>query len=155
MNEVFVIEKQEVIKAICKQVTKHGHLSEDLAQWVSMWFLTTELEQCYLTDRFINAVAYKAFNLKGSEFKREHSTTDTISVEDICNNYYYPLESENVDKRYQDLLKELSPTEKIWLEEMIKRNGSVNLFCQHTKISRITATERMNYIYNKLREIHE
>lgn len=155
MNEDFVIKKQSVIKAICKQVTKHGSLSDDLAQWVSIWFLTNEVDECYLNDRFINAVSYKAYHLKGSEFKREHFNTESLSVEDICNDYYYPLESENVDLRYQELLRELTDTEKVWLEEMVKRNGSVNLFCQHTKISRITATERMEYIYNKLREIYE
>jgi len=151
-NEKFVLDKQPVIREICLAITKHNSFTDDLCQWVSIWFLENEVDEIYLTDGFIHSVAYKAYHLSGSSFKREHIDNYSVIKEELQPDYHYPLESDNVDKRYEDLLRELTETERTWVEEIVKRNGSINLFSLHTEISRIVATERMNFIYNKLRE---
>ena len=48
-------------------------------------------------------------------------------------------------------VEQLDDMERIWVEEILKRNFSIKLFSEHTGIHRATATERMNLIYEKLR----
>jgi len=155
MNEKFTVDKQKVIKSMCLSVCKHGHLADDLAQWVSMWFLTNKVEDKYLTDGLIYSVAWKGFNLSGSEFKREHNPI-TFQYSDLT-----PAELEaalnydsinNVDEHYEQTLKQLNEMEQIWAREIVKRNLSINLFSEHTGISRAKAKERMTEIYKKLRD---
>jgi len=175
MNEDWLVSKQQVIEQICKTICKSS-LAEDLAQEVSIYFLTHELPEV-VTDGFIYTVAFKMFHLSGSSFKRLHiddvlkastdiepfclfnSTDDDKESSkyeawfidqsaDYIDDYY----KKSIDDQYEQVLKELTPMEQIWVEEIMKRNCSISLFSQHTSISRQKAKERMNEIYNKLRD---
>lgn len=157
MNRKFAIDKQETIKSMCLSICKHGHLADDLAQWVSIYFLTHEIEEVNLTDGLIYSVAWKGYNLRGSEFKREHNPI-TFQYSDLTDSELeiaLNFDTINVDEDYKQTLKDLNSVEKTWIEEIVKRNLSINLFSEHTNISRAKATERMNAIYNKLRKFNE
>ena len=105
-------------------------------------------------DGFIFVVAYKMYHLSGSEFNRLHfdnvlqesTELDYLKLKDI------PYISNNVYKEYLEQVKQLDEMERIWVEEIVKRNLSIKLFSDHTGIHRTTAKERMESIYNKLRK---
>ena len=155
MNSNFVKEKQLVIEKACKTICKHSELSKDLAQEVSIYFLTNPLpENRTKIDGFIFVVAYKMYHLSGSEFNRLHfdnvlaesSDIEYLKEEDI------PYINDNIYKEYISHIGQLDNMEQIWVEEIVKRNMSIALFSQHSGIHRTTATERMESIYNKLRK---
>jgi hypothetical protein len=155
VNEDFIKDKQLVIEKACKTICKHSELSKDLAQEVSIYFLTNPLpDNLSKIDGFIFVVAYKMFHLSGSEFNRLHfdnvllesSDIDYLKAEDI------PYINDNIYKEYREHIGQLDNMEQIWVEEIVKRNMSIALFSQHSGIHRTTATERMESIYNKLRK---
>jgi len=174
MNETWTVEKQEVIKDICTRVCIDKSYVDDLAQWVSMFFLTTELEEHYLTEGFIYSVAYKGYHLRGSTFRREHIEFELLFVDllsaqadeqsdrdtahtDFMKTFVGHYEDlgynkKSIDKMYEDVLEGLTPIEEVWAREIVKRNMSINMFSEQTGISRAKAKERMDYIYNKLRD---
>ena len=154
MNEEWTLSKQKVIETACNNICKHGSLSKDLAQEVSIWFLTNKLPDT-VTDGFIYVVAYKAFHLSGSEFRRLH--VDEVLKQSLDINEYKDLNIENlsVDEKYEKTLEELDDIEQCWAREIVKRNLSINLFSQHSGISRQKAKERMDFIYHKLRKANE
>lgn len=153
MNEDFVVKNQDVILAMCNTVCKHSHQAGDLAQWTSEWFLTHDVSHLNTTKALIYSVVWKAYNLRGSEFKREHNPSEfhytELTVEDL--ELHMNLQ-ESVDEQYRKVMDELNPIEKIWAEQIVKRNLSISLLSQHTGIGRKKATERMNEIYKKLRD---
>ena len=154
MNEDFVKDKQKVIEKACNTIAKHSSISKDLAQEVSIYFLTNPLpERLDKIDGFIFVIAYKMYHLTGSEFKRLHIDNVLLDSEDIdfISDKALPFYDDNVDKEYNKTIKELNEMDVIWTQEIVKRNMSINLFSEQTGISRIKATERMNSIYNKLR----
>lgn len=155
MNEKFVIEKQSIIESMCLSICKHGSLSKDLAQEVSIYFLTHKLPEV-ITDGFIYTVAYKYYHLSGSEFKRLH-VDQVLKYAEELEEYSTIRDSlkDSVENEYNQALDELIPIEKVWAEELVKRNLSISLFSQHTGIGRKKATERMNSIYDKLRKANE
>lgn len=142
-----------------------------------MYFLENELPT-EITDGFIHVVAYKAYWLQGSEFRRLHidkhlddsdelieylgSYSDNSkdnynsswagkmdsNIKNFCEGY----NDANIDKEYDDALNELTPVERCWAREVVKRNMSINLLSQHTGIHRDSAKARMNSIYDKLRK---
>ena len=155
MNEKFIKEKRQVIETACKNICKHSDIWKDLAQEVNIYFLTNELpSNLNKIDGFIFVVAYKMFHLSGSEFNRLHfdnvlqesTELDYLKLKDI------PYISNNVYKEYLEQVKQLDEMERIWVEEIVKRNLSIKLFSDHTGIHRATAKERMESIYNKLRK---
>jgi hypothetical protein len=93
------------------------------------------------------------FHLSGSEFNRLHFDNvlsksldiDYLKVDDM------PCTKVNSYKEYMEQIGQLDEMERIWVEEIVKRNLSIRLFSEHTGIHRTTATERMNSIYEKLR----
>ena len=93
------------------------------------------------------------FHLSGSEFNRLHF--DNVLIEstelDYLKQIDIPYMDGNVYKDYIEQVKQLDEMERIWVEEIVKRNFSIRLFSEHTGIHRTTATERMNLIYEKLR----
>ena len=154
MNEGFIKEKSQVIETACKNICKHLDIWKDLAQEVNIYFLTNELpSNLNKIDGFIFVVAYKMFHLSGSEFNRLHfdnvllesTELDYLKLKDI------PYISNNVYKEYLEQVKQLDEMERIWVEEMVKRNFSISLFSQHTGIHRTTAKERLDFIKEKLR----
>jgi hypothetical protein len=154
VNEAFLKEKQQVIETACKNICKHSDIWKDLSQEVNIYFLTHELpSNLNKIDGFIFVVAYKMFHLSGSEFNRLHfdnvlkesTELDYLKLKDI------PYISNNVYKEYLEQVKQLDEMERIWVEEIVKRNLSIKLFSDHTGIHRGTAKERMESIYNKLR----
>lgn len=154
-NNKFVIEKQGVIEKACNIVTKHSDSSKDLAQEVSMYFLTNDLpDEMDKIDGFIFVVAYKMFHLSGSSFKRmQFDVVLQRSVDiDELNESEIPCESESSYSEYKEYVKDLTEIEQVWISEVLKRNMSINLFCEHSGIHRATATERMESIYSKIRK---
>ena len=155
MNEDFVKDKQLVIETACKNICKHSEFWKDLAQEVSIYFLTNALpENLNKIDGFIFVVAYKMFHLSGSEFNRlhiDHLLKDCDEIDQIKPDLNYIHSNENTYKEYTEQVEQLDDMERIWVEEILKRNFSIKLFSEHTGIHRATATERMNLIYKKLR----
>jgi len=154
VNEEFIKEKRQVIETACKNICKHSDIWQDLAQEVNIYFLTHELpSNLNKIDGFIFVVAYKMFHLSGSEFNRLHF--DNVLIEstelDYLKEIDIPYMDGNVYKDYIEQVKQLDEMERIWVEEIVKRNFSIRLFSEHTGIHRATATERMNLIYEKLR----
>ena len=154
MNEDFIKEKRQVIETACKNICKHSDIWRDLSQEVNIYFLTNALpENLNKIDGFIFVVAYKMFHLSGSEFNRLHF--DNVLIEstelDYLKEIDIPYIDGNVYKEYVEQIKQLDEMERIWVEEIVKRNFSIRLFSEHTGIHRTTATERMNLIYEKLR----
>ena len=154
MNEDFIKEKRQVIETACKNICKHSDIWRDLSQEVNIYFLTNALpENLNKIDGFIFVVAYKMFHLSGSEFNRLHF--DNVLIEstelDHLKEIDIPYMDGNVYKDYIEQVKQLDEMERIWVEEIVKRNLSIRLFSEHTGIHRATATERMNLIYEKLR----
>ena len=154
MNEDFIKLKQPVIEKACKTICKHSELSKDLAQEVSIYFLTNELPlNKTKIDGFIFVVAYKMYHLSGSEFNRLHFDNvlnesldiDHLKKEDI------PCVNDNRYAEYKEHIGQLDSMEQIWVEEIVKRNLSIALFSEHTSIHRTTVTERMDLIYSKIR----
>ena len=140
MNEEFIKEKRQVIETACKNICKHSDIWRDLSQEVNIYFLTNALpENLNKIDGFIFVVAYKMFHLI------ESTELDYLKEIDI------PYMDGNVYKDYIEQVKQLDEMERIWVEEIVKRNLSIRLFSEHTGIHRATATERMNLIYEKLR----
>jgi hypothetical protein len=151
MNEKWVTEKQEVIRTSCALICRGNRYTDDLAQYVSMYFLENELPPT-VTDGFIHVVAYKAYHLSGSEFRRLHIDNNLEDSEDIEVCASIILDSASIDREYNDALNELNPVERCWAEEIVKRNMSINLLSEHTGIHRDSAKKRMNSIYKQLRE---
>tara|TARA_R110000868_G_scaffold380965_1_gene647296 strand:- start:216 stop:692 length:477 start_codon:yes stop_codon:yes gene_type:complete len=154
VNEEFIKEKRQVIETACKNICKHSDIWRDLSQEVNIYFLTNALpENLDKIDGFIFVVAYKMYHLSGSEFNRLHF--DNVLIEstelDYLKEIDIPYISDNVYKEYVEQVKQLDEMERIWVEEIVKRNLSIRLFSAHTGIHRATATERMNLIYEKLR----
>ena len=117
MNEKFVIEKQSIIESMCLSICKHGSLSKDLAQEVSIYFLTHKLPEV-ITDGFIYTVAYKYYHLSGSEFKRLH-VDQVLKYAEELEEYSTIRDSlkDSVENEYNQALDELIPIEKVWAEE--------------------------------------
>ena len=153
MNEDFIKLKQPVIEKACKTICKHSELSKDLAQEVSIYFLTNELPlNKTKIDGFIFVVAYKMYHLSGSEFNRLHFDNvlnESVDIEHLKKEDIPCINDNRND--YKDQIGQLDSMEQIWVEEIVKRNLSIALFSSHTGIHRATATERMEVIYNKLR----
>jgi len=155
VNEDFIKEKRQVIETACKNICKHSDIWRDLSQEVNIYFLTNALpENLNKIDGFIFVVAYKMFHFSGSAFKRLHF--DNVLLEstelDYLKEVDIPCVNENVYKEYLEQVKQLDEMERIWVEEIVKRNLSIKLFSDHTGIHRTTAKERMNSIYEKLRK---
>ena len=155
MNEDFIKEKRQVIETACKNICKHSDIWRDLSQEVNIYFLTNALpENLNKIDGFIFVVAYKMFHLSGSEFNRlhiDHLLKDCDEIDQIKPDLNYIHSTENIYKEYTEQVEQLDDMERIWVEEILKRNFSIKLFSEHTGIHRTTATERMNLIYEKLR----
>ena len=157
MNEAFLKEKQQVIETACKNICKHSDIWRDLSQEVNIYFLTNALpENLNKIDGFIFVVAYKMFHLSGSEFNRlhiDHLLKDYENIDEIkgVDLNYIPSIDENTYRDYTEQVEQLDDMERIWVEEILKRNFSIKLFSEHTGLHRARATERMNLIYEKLR----
>ena len=154
MNENFIKDKRQVIETACKNICKHSDIWRDLSQEVNIYFLTNELpDNLNKIDGFIFVVAYKMFHLSGSEFNRLHF--DNVLIEstelDYLKEIDIPYMDGNVYKDYIEQVKQLDEMERIWVEEMVKRNFSISLFSQHTGIHRTTAKQRLDFIKEKLR----
>ena len=149
MNEKFVKDSQEVIKSICKNVCLDSSLVDDLSQHVSIYFLTHKLPENYV-EGFIYSYAWKSYFLTGSEFRREHIQQNTSYLEDFIENIY--ITEDNIDKQYENVLKDLTDIERAWIEQLTKRNGSITLMSKHTKISKTKVKERKDSIFIKLRD---
>jgi len=155
VNEEFIKEKRQVIETACKNICKHSDIWRDLSQEVNIYFLTNALpENLNKIDGFIFVVAYKMFHFSGSSFNRLHF--DNVLIEstelDYLKEIDIPYMDGNVYKEYVEQIKQLDEMERIWVEEIVKRNLSIKLFSDHTGIHRTTAKERMESIYNKLRK---
>ena len=151
MNNDFVVSKQQVIRDSCELICRGNRYTDDLIQWVSMYFLEHTLPT-EITDGFIHVVAYKAYWLQGSEFRRLHIDSNLENCEDIQGYSSVILDNTSVDREYNEALNELNPVERVWAEEIVRRNMSINLFSQHTGIHRDSAKQRMQNIYEKLRK---
>ena len=155
VNEEFIKEKQQVIETACKNICKHSDIWKDLSQEVNIYFLTNELpNNLNKIDGFIFVVAYKMFHLSGSSFNRLHfdNILQDYTWIDYLKEMDIPCIDGNVYKEYIEQVEQLDEMERIWVEEIIKRNFSIKLFSEHTGIHRASATERMNSIYEKLRK---
>jgi hypothetical protein len=154
VNEDFIKEKQLIIENACKTICKHSDIWRDLSQEVNIYFLTHDLpKNINKINGFIFVVAYKMFHLSGSEFNRlhlDHVLSKSLDIE-YLKAEDMPSVNENKYKEYLEQIGQLDEMERIWVEEIVKRNLSIRLFSEHTGIHRTTATERMNSIYEKLR----
>ena len=151
MNEAFVIEKQETIRQCCQVVCNNNSYVEDLAQCVSIWLLENKLPE-EVKDGYLYMTAYNAYHRAGSEFRRLHIDTNIHHAKQIDSEQIGLNDVNNIDQQYSEVMKELTPIDKVWAEEIVKRNMSINLFSKHTGINRQEATERMKTIYKKLQD---
>ena len=154
------------IKKMCKVIAKGDELHEDLAQEVTLYLLTLDIDkikESFERGTLCNyafTVAYMKWNSNNGRevgevnngcFKAVYRDYK-IFTEDLLD-YENRLQEEKEDIFNIDtLLIQLSTLDRLTIEELMTVNFNISLLSERTNITRTNLKARIDAIYDKLRD---
>lgn len=146
---------------MCKNITGGLDIAQDLKQEVILLlfkhkgsedlFYSNENEFFAMAFKFCYSVYYKRnspFNKVERYFKNPYIEVDNKD------DYFFSLieEDEEVEVNLDYYTNGLSEMDKLWLSEYCNNNNSYSALSDRTKIDRVSISNRMNEIFNKIRK---
>jgi len=154
-------EIDKELTRICRAVTKNHELWEDLKQEVFIILVNKgDLEERWRSGTFFAfayMIAYKQYNLSKSKFYRKHRRHRYIEdkdIDDTPNQNAKLPDEETPEQVVAEIMKHLSPSERLWIDHWLKRNCSVKKLSEDSKISRPSITARLNALFDEIKKIN-